>query len=160
MGREMGCRGVGGDGWVEGRSRGIARQAFRSRILSYTAPTRCPSCMHTYDHVCPSIFQHRCVYTHLQYMTQKNPEKLPHFSDSPPLLVRAHAHSSTQPPTPSCLILPQCPTSPSNTPLITYSLYHKTQEIIQLVRGAHAASNLLPPVPARSDFSETLNISI
>lgn len=37
----------------------------------------------------------------------------------------------------SCLILPQCPTSPSNTPLITYSLYNKTQEIIQLVHSTH-----------------------
>lgn len=60
----------------------------------------------------------------------------------------------------SCLILPQCPSSPSYTPLITYSVCHKTQEIIQLVHSTHIASNLLPLVPVGSDFSQTLHISI
>lgn len=65
MEREMGCREkrvVGGDEWVDGRIRGIACQAFWTRILSYTAPTRCPSHMHTYVHVCPHTFASVCVH--------------------------------------------------------------------------------------------------
>lgn len=48
----------GGDGWVDGRIRGIARQAFRTRIHPCTAHTRCPSHVHTCDHVHPHMFIH------------------------------------------------------------------------------------------------------
>lgn len=65
MGREMGCREereVGGDGWVNGRIRGIARQAFSTRFLPYTAPTRCPSRMHTCEHVHAHTLTLACVH--------------------------------------------------------------------------------------------------
>ena len=66
-GREMGCREereVGGDGWADGRIRGIARQAFRTRVLPYMAPTRCPSHMHMYGYARPvtRYKQGRCTH--------------------------------------------------------------------------------------------------
>lgn len=80
----MGCREkteVGGDGWVDGRIRGIARQTFRTRILPCATPTRCPSRMHTYEptHMLPRV----CVRVLAIFDGRKIQEKLPHFSDFP-----------------------------------------------------------------------------
>lgn len=79
MGKEMGCREereVGGDGWVDGRIRGKARQAFRTRILLYTAPTRCPSHMHACVRVQPHTLTPVCVRARDTYYRKNNPEKL------------------------------------------------------------------------------------
>lgn len=60
---------------VDGRIRGRACQAFRTRILLYMAPTRCPS----HVHVCPHTLSQVCALG--IYVRKKNPEKLPHLSD-------------------------------------------------------------------------------
>lgn len=93
MGRELGCREereVGGDGWVDGRIRGIARQAFRTRLSRTWLPQ---GALHTCRHT--SMYAHtQYVYTRLLYMTKINSKKAAPFLRFPSQQTLAFIHFS------------------------------------------------------------------